>query len=73
MGDKFGGHNKLDENEVTIRMELIKDVNLLEYGWVKKVSNILKLTHTQTRRFIKKYYKGEYYSRNSPKENDTID
>ena len=65
MGDIYGGQNKLIEDEVSYRLKLIEDINMMEYGWVKKVSIILNLTHTQVRRFIKKHYKKDYYIRES--------
>lgn len=34
-----------------------------KYGWVKKASDLLNLTHTQIRRFVNKYYEGEYFRR----------
>jgi len=63
MGKNFGGSNKLTEVEVKRRLELIKDVDLNKFGWVKKVSGILELTHTQVRRFIEANYIGSYYRR----------
>lgn len=63
MGDKFGGFNKLTEDIVTERLDLIKDVDMTTYGWVKKVSDILGLTHSQVKRFVDKHYKGEVYRR----------
>jgi len=63
MGEKFGGHNKLSDSEIESRLELIKEIDLMKYGWVKLVSEKLNITHTQTKRFIEKYYKGEYYKR----------
>lgn len=64
LGDKFGGSNRLSIDLVNKRLEMISDINLLEYGWVKLVSIKLNLTHTQVKRFIQKYYKGEVYKRN---------
>lgn len=66
MGDVYGGKNKLSDEEVINRLKQIEDINLMEFGWVSKVSKRLNITHTQTRRFIKKHYKGEYYQRNAP-------
>ena len=63
MGLKFGGRNKLSEIEISNRFKLIDDIDLMKYGWVKKVSDRLNITHTQTRRFIKKHYKGLYYTK----------
>lgn len=63
MGDKFGGFNKLTEDIVSERLDLIKDVDMATYGWVKKVSDILGLTHSQVKRFVDKHYKGEVYRR----------
>lgn len=64
LGDRYGGKNKLNEDIINKRLEMISDIDLTEYGWVKKVSNRLKMSHTQVRRFIEKYYKGEYFVRN---------
>lgn len=64
LGDKYGGFNKLTEDEIKQRLKKIEDIDLMKYGWVKLVSERLGLTHTQVKRFIKKYYKGEYYKRN---------
>jgi hypothetical protein len=66
MGYKFGGQNKFEKIEIDKRLGLIKDIDLTEFGWVKKVADILQISHTQAKRFIKKYYKGEYYQRKSP-------
>jgi hypothetical protein len=60
MGKKFGGRNKLTEDEISNRIKLIEDVDLMKYGWVKKVSDKLNITHTQSRRFIMKYFNGSY-------------
>ena len=65
MGLEFGGKNKLTKEEIEIRLEKIKNVNLMEYGWVNKVSELLGLTHSQVKRFIKKHYGEEVYQRNS--------
>lgn len=63
MGDKYGGQNKLTDIEIMSRLQDIKDIDLTKYGWVKKVSEKLNLTHTQVRRFIEKHYKGQVYKR----------
>ena len=63
MGDKFGGLNKLSNDEIEKRIRQIENIDLSKFGWVKKVSEELNVTHTQTRRFIEKYYKGKYYRR----------
>ena len=63
MGKNFGGSNKLKEEEVEERLKLINDIDLTKYGWVKKVSERLNISHTQVRRFIKEHYDGDFYSR----------
>lgn len=65
MGKNFGGKNRLSEEEIQLRFNKISDINLKEFGWVKKVSEKLNLTHTQVKRFIDKYYKGDVYRRNN--------
>lgn len=63
MGDVYGGYNKLSNEEIQYRLSIIKDVDLMKYGWVKKVSKKLNISHAQVRRFIKKYYDGDFYER----------
>jgi hypothetical protein len=63
LGNKYGGQNKLDNIFIKERLKLIENVDLSKFGWVKKVSEILNISHTQVRRFIKKYYKGDVYER----------
>lgn len=63
MGSNFGGSNKLTIEEIESRIEKIKDIDLMKFGWVNKVSEKLNITHTQVKRFMKKYYKGEVYTR----------
>lgn len=63
MGDVYGGQNKLLDEEIKNRLNLIKDVDLTKYGWVKKVSEIWGISHTQVKRFIDKYYVGDVYRR----------
>lgn len=63
MGEKFGGQNKLNEKEIKDRLILIENIDLTKYGWVQKVSELLDITHTQTKRFIEKHYNGDYYRR----------
>ncbi len=62
----FGKYRGFSVKEAEKRLKKISDIDLKVFGWVMKVSKRLNITHTQTKRFIKKYYKGEYYTRNSP-------
>lgn len=63
MGDKFGGFNKFTPEDIQQRLEKIKHIDLMKYGWVNEVAEALEITHTQVRRFMKKFYKGSYYRR----------
>lgn len=63
LGDEYGGRNKLNDDIIEERLNMISDIDLTQYGWVKKASDRLNLSHTQVKRFIKKYYKGEYFIR----------
>jgi hypothetical protein len=63
MGLVYGGKNKLTDDEIKNRLNKISDINLMKYGWVKKVSERLSITHTQVKRFIDKHYVGEVYKR----------
>lgn len=71
MGLKYGGFNKSDQEQIKERLEKIKHIDLTKFGWVKKVAEILEISHTQVRRFIRKYYKGEYYERKSSRQGGT--
>ena len=64
MGEVFGGKNKFSEDEIKKRFDKIKDIDLTKFGWVQKVSEKLNISHTQTKRFIEKYYVGEFFRRN---------
>ena len=55
--------NRLSFSEIESRLDLIKEVDFTKLGWIKQVSEILNISHTQTKRFIKKYYNGTYYER----------
>ena len=57
MGDTYGGYNRLQESEVNHRLNLIRDVDMTKYGWVKQVSEKLNVSHTQAKRFIKRHFK----------------
>lgn len=63
LGNEFGGQNKLTELEINNRLNSIKDIDLTSYGWVKKVSIKLNLSHAQVKRFIDKFYTGIVYRR----------
>lgn len=67
MGDVFGGYNRLTDQEVERRLSIIESVDMMKYGWVKKVSEALGVTHTQSRKFIQRHYKGEYLQRKKRK------
>lgn len=58
-------HRGFSEQEIQNRLQMIADVDLTTFGWVQKVADILGVTHTQARRFIKKYYTGNVYTRKS--------
>ena len=64
LGDTYGGFNKLTDDIINERLEKIKDIDLMKFGWVTKVSKKLDITHTQVKRFIDKYYTGDVYRRN---------
>jgi GIY-YIG catalytic domain len=63
LGKNFGGSNRLSQNEIDKRLKMISDIDLNKFGWVKKVSDRLNMSHTQVKRFIKKYYNGSHYQR----------
>jgi hypothetical protein len=59
-------HRGFNESEINERLQVISKIDLTVFGWVEKVAKALGVTHTQARRFIKKYYHGEVYTRKSP-------
>lgn len=63
LGTRYGGENKLQQDVISHRLHLIENIDLSKYGWVRKASDILGISHTQTKRFIKAHYNGEYYIR----------
>lgn len=63
LGKNFGGSNRLSQNEIDKRLKIISDIDLNKFGWVKKVSDRLNMSHTQVKRFVNKYYNGNHYQR----------
>ncbi len=66
MGSNFGGSNRLTEKEINERLEIMKSVDLSKSGWVMILSKKLNISHTQVKKFVEKYYNGEFYRRNMP-------
>jgi hypothetical protein len=60
---KVGGSNALTSEEINKRLKLIEGVDLTKFGWLKKVSDLLCLSHTQVRRFMDLHYPGVTYNR----------
>jgi len=60
-----GGRNKLTQIEIDERINTINEsgIDVLKYGWVLKVSELLNVSHTQVRRFMDKYYPYDFYRR----------
>lgn len=56
MGKQYGGWNRLTENRISKIEELLKHVDVLKYGWVQKLANELGVSHTQVKRYLKKYF-----------------
>ena len=63
MGDIYGGRNKLDNSDIQHRLNILKNIDMTQYGWVQKASKLFNCSHTQVRRFVKKHYKESYYIR----------
>jgi hypothetical protein len=64
-GKKGGGTNKLSKDQINERLEIIKNIDLLKYGWVNLVAIKFNCSHTQVKRFVKKYYQGNFYIKNN--------
>ncbi|ANA49474.1 hypothetical protein BI049_gp259 [Salmonella phage vB_SnwM_CGG4-1] len=52
----------------TSQLNLIKDVDKTKFGWVSEASKILKISHSQVKRLVDKYYDGEIYRRKTISE-----
>lgn len=57
------GYNALTPEEVEERLKKIEKIDLTKFGWVRKVSEILGISHTHARRFMDKHYQGKTYKR----------
>jgi len=56
LGGKIsGGNNRLSEQVINERIDIMKNLNPKKYGWVQRVANHLNISHTQVRRFINKH------------------
>jgi group I intron endonuclease len=57
--ERFGAKRRLPEEEITRRVNLIKEseIDLQKYGSLRKVADLLGLTHTGTRQFLNRYWK----------------
>jgi hypothetical protein len=56
-------HNRLSQEMIDYRLNLISFIDLTKFGWVNKVAECLGVSHTQARRFVNKYYSGKIYTR----------
>jgi hypothetical protein len=54
-GKNGGGHNRLTEDKISERLELIKDLSPVTRGFVGKVAQRWNVSHTQARRLLKQY------------------
>lgn len=55
-GKSGGGHNALDDEAIIKWKVALKDINLLELGFVGKLSKKMECSHTHVRRILKKYF-----------------
>lgn len=61
--------NKLTEKQIQERFEkvLASDIDLQSHGWVRLVSSLWGVSHTEVRRFFDRYWKGDKpYKRTNP-------
>ena len=52
MGRKGGGHNRLTPEQLKSRMDQIAHLDPTKWGYVKQVSEIWGVSHTQVRRIL---------------------
>lgn len=55
-GKFFGGTNKYNQKQIERIQQVLLDVDVSKYGWVKRSSDKLGLSHTQVRRLKEKYF-----------------
>jgi hypothetical protein len=72
IGSKGGQAYRNSKNKTALSVDTINDrlfkiafsgINLSKFGWVKKVSELLGVSHRCTRQFVTNYYPGETYKR----------
>jgi len=63
LGLTYGGKIKMKKEHIDSRLALLSSIDMNKLGWVTKAALILGLSHTQVRRFVRKHYKGEVYTR----------
>jgi hypothetical protein len=67
MGKNQGGYNKLTKEQLNDIFNKIKNIDFMKWGWVSKVSKTLNISHTQTRRLFKNYFKNiKIFERKKP-------
>jgi len=52
-GINGGGSNRLSEEEIQRRREIISDIDPNSYGCITKIAKRLNISHTQAKRFLK--------------------
>ena len=52
------------KTEEELNIILNSNIDYTSFGWVVKLSNLLGISHTQVRRFIKKYIPDFYINNN---------
>lgn len=62
---KKAKENNLLLEKIENRKEKLNEINLMKFGWVEEVSKKWNVSHTQVRRWMKKYYPEiKFYERN---------
>lgn len=53
----------LSEREIEERTSILKKIDMNSFGWVAEASQLLKISHTSVKRFVKKYYNIDFFER----------
>lgn len=61
LGKKYGGRNKLSDERIEEIKTSLDEIDVLEFGWVQKVAERLDVSHTQVKRYVKKYFSNRNY------------
>jgi len=60
----------INEELTELLNKSISDIDMNKFGWLNKASKRLNISYVQTKKFVEKYYTGNFYERNNKQEWD---